>query len=89
MKTISLTDPRLTADVRRAFDGMAHDVTWPDQLANQWPVSRPTPDMVEAEVSRCYRLDALRELGTPEVAFIAKPYGIDALASAVRQALSK
>ena len=39
--------------------------------ANQWTVSRPTSTSVDVEVSRCYRLDAFRQLGTPEIAFIA------------------
>lgn len=39
--------------------------------ANQWTVTRPKPTTVQIEVSRCYRLDAFRHLGTPEVAFIA------------------
>ena len=39
--------------------------------ANQWTVSRPEASTVQIEVSRCYRLDAFRQLGTPEVAFIA------------------
>lgn len=39
--------------------------------ANQWTVTRPTPDTVQIEVSGCYRLDAFRQVGTPEVAFIA------------------
>ena len=39
--------------------------------ANQWTVTRPERGTVAIEVSRCYRLDAFRRLGTPEVAFIA------------------
>jgi hypothetical protein len=39
--------------------------------ANQWTVTRPEPGTVHIEVSRCYRLDAFRQLGTPEVAFVA------------------
>lgn len=39
--------------------------------ANQWTITRPEPGAVHIEVSRCYRLDAFRQLGTPEVAFIA------------------
>ncbi len=39
--------------------------------ANQWTVTRPQPDVVQIEVSRCYRLDAFRQVGTPEVAFVA------------------
>lgn len=39
--------------------------------ANQWTVTRPGPGTVQIEVSRCYRFDAFRQLGTPEVAFIA------------------
>ncbi len=39
--------------------------------ANRWTVTRPEPDTVQIEVSSCYRLDAFRQLGTPEVAFIA------------------
>ena len=39
--------------------------------ANQWTVTRPAPSTVQIEVSRCYRLDAFRQLGTPEAAFIA------------------
>ena len=39
--------------------------------ANEWTVTRPEPGTVEIEVSRCYRFDAFRQLGTPEVAFIA------------------
>jgi hypothetical protein len=38
--------------------------------ANQWTVTRPQRGTVQIEVSRCYRLDAFRHLGTPEVAFI-------------------
>jgi hypothetical protein len=39
--------------------------------ANQWTVTRREPGTVHVDVSRCYRLDAFRRLGTPEVAFIA------------------
>jgi hypothetical protein len=39
--------------------------------ANQWAVTRPERGTVKIEVSRCYRLDAFRHLGIPEVAFIA------------------
>ena len=39
--------------------------------ANLWTVTRPRPAAVQIEVSRCYRLDAFRQLETPEVAFIA------------------
>jgi hypothetical protein len=39
--------------------------------ANQWTVTRPEPGTVQIEVSRCYRFEAFRQLGTPEVAFIA------------------
>jgi hypothetical protein len=39
--------------------------------ANQWTVTRPQPGTVQIEVARCYRLDAFRQLRTPEVAFIA------------------
>ena len=39
--------------------------------ANQWTVTRPERGTVKIEVSRCYRLDAFRHLGTSEVAFIA------------------
>ncbi len=38
---------------------------------NRWTVTRPTPDTVQVEVTRCYRLDAFHQIGTPEVAFIA------------------
>jgi hypothetical protein len=39
--------------------------------ANKWTVTRPQPGTVQIDVSRCYRLDAFRQLDTPEVAFIA------------------
>ena len=39
--------------------------------ANQWTVTRPEPGTVQIEVARCYRFDAFRQLGTPEVAFVA------------------
>ena len=38
--------------------------------ANQWTVARRGSDTL-IEVSRCYRLDAFRQLGAPEVAFVA------------------
>lgn len=39
--------------------------------ADQWTVTRPQPDVVQIEVSRCYRLDPFRQVGTPEAAFFA------------------
>lgn len=39
--------------------------------ANRWTVTRRGSDTVLVDVSRCYRFDAFRQLGAPEVAFVA------------------
>ncbi len=42
--------------------------------ANEWTLAERTPDRVTIEVSRCYRWDAFRFLGVPEVAGVGCDY---------------
>jgi hypothetical protein len=39
--------------------------------ANQWSVTKRSPTHVTIEITRCYRWDAFRLVGTPEVASVA------------------
>ena len=42
--------------------------------ANQWSVTERSPTRVTIEITRCYRWDAFRLVGTPEVASVACAY---------------
>lgn len=42
--------------------------------ANQWSVTERSPTQVTIEISRCYRWEAFRLVGTPEVASVACAY---------------